>query len=309
MSTFPITESIIPRQQFKKLLVDRGYSEAITYSFVDAKLIEILDDQVKPLVLANPISNDMAAMRTSLWPGLLQTIQYNQRRQAARVRIFELGVCFVEENGKIVEKQILGGACAGPLYAEQWGIAARMHDFFDFKNDVEALLTLTMDPDIAFEKFEHPALHPGQTARILRNHQPIGFIGAVHPRVLKALELEEPVLVFELELMKIRNALMPAFRSLSKFPAIRRDIAILVEQAINVAELKMAIAQCAGKYLQSISLFDVYQGKNIEPGKKSVALGLILQHPSRTLVEGEVNDIVKEIVKMLSKQFQATLRE
>lgn len=302
-------ETKIPAERLKAILIDRGYSEAITYSFGDLKVSEIFEPDQKPLVLKNPISAEMAAMRTSLLPGLVQSLVTNQRRQVMRARFFEMGVCFFEADGKTIEKPLLSGLIAGSNTPEQWGVQNRPQDLFDIKIDVEALLALVGKEKISFERTEHPAMHPGQTAKILRNGKAIGFVGALHPRIIKAFALEGPVSVFELEVNKLAISELSAFVPFSKFPAIRRDIAILVDRTICAAELKSCIEKSAGECLQSVSVFDVYQGKGIPPDKKSVALGLILQHFSRTLVEGEVNDIVQAVVAALKQQFKATLRD
>jgi len=315
LGSYAMPETLVSASHLKEVLINRGFSEVITYSFIDPKLSNVFFPGNHPLLLKNPISAELAAMRVSLLPGLVQALQYNQRRQLLRSRFFELGLCFLEEKSKITEKQILAAVCSGSVYAEQWGESSRSIDFYDIKKELEALLSLAKGQTFIFEKAEHPALHPGQTANIIRQSeksespQLVGIIGALHPRILRELELEGPIFVFELDLAKIGDAKKPEFHALSKFPAIRRDIAILVDNKVFAEDLRSAIVKCVGELLQGISLFDVYQGKGIEPGKKSVALGLILQHPSRTLVESEVNDLMKQVVLMLSKQFHAILRE
>ncbi len=305
---FPIPETTIPSIRFKEMLVGRGFSEAITYSFIDPKLTEIFEFSSAPLILSNPISTDMAAMRISLWPGLLQAVQYNQRRQLMRARFFEMGTCFLSDPSQIIEKEMLAGICGGTVYQEQWGAPQRLHDYYDIKQDVEALLALT-GSDYHFQKGEHPALHPGQTAHIVQSNQIIGYLGALHPRLVKAFELEGPIFVFEIDMAGLRKGTLPKFIALSKYPAIRRDIAVIVDKEIVADALKLAIVSCAGPFLQNVAFFDVYQGKGIEKTQKSMAISLILQHPSRTLVEEEVNAIIKEVLSTLTRQFQATLRE
>lgn len=296
-------------KSLKALLVNRGYHEIISYSFIDSPASQLGNPHFTPLTLSNPIAANMAAMRTSLWPGLLQAIQHNQRRQHLRNRFFEMGICFLEKDGKWVEQNRLSGIVIGPLYPEQWGIAARSVDFYDVKSDLEALFTLGEKESFCFEKAEYPALHPGQTARILKQGNPVGYMGVLHPNLIKTYELEGPAIAFELEVSYLQKAKVTCFHPLSKFPSIRRDIAILVNKSLLVADLKSAIAKCTGKLLKQLMVFDIYQGKGIEPGKKSVALGLILQDPSRTLIEEEIAILMKEVVTMLSNQFQAVLRD
>lgn len=311
---FPVSEKELSKAKFKSMLIERGYNEAITYSFTDPKLTALLFPEQKTLSLANAISSEMATMRVSLWPGLLQAVQYNQRRQIFRTRLFEIGNCFEVDTSnpseqKVIEKNRLSGVAVGPLFDEQWGATQKGQDFYDIKKDIEALLALTKENTFSFEKAEHSALHPGQTAKISRGTQLIGYVGALHPQIMKTLELEGPVWVFDLDMEALKHASLPIFLPLSKFPAIRRDLAILVDASIQSKNIKDKIEKNAGDLLQEVIIFDVYQGKGIDPLKKSIALGLILQHPSRTLVEGEVNSLVEQIVTMLSKEFNATLRE
>lgn len=303
----PETKTSVPL--LKKTLIERGYYESITYSFIDPKLIEIFYPLQKPYLLANPISNDMAAMRPSLWPGLLQAVQYNQRRQQPRVRLFEVGNCYSESEGKSQEKSVIAGITTGNYYPEQWGVKNRQQDFYDIKGDVLALLTGMAESDsFQFQPLDHPALHPGKAAKIIQNGQSLGVVGALHPRIMQALDITSPVFVFELELTALKCRI-PEFRDVSKFPVIRRDIALVVDHHLFVEEIKSAIVRCVGPWLREVAIFDVYQGPGIEPGKKSIALGLILQHPSRTLVEEEVTDKIQEVITMLGKQFRAILRE
>lgn len=304
-----VSETAVSPERFKTLLVDRGYSEIISYSFIDPKWFTELGEETKPLTLSNPIAADMASMRMSLWPGLLQAVHYNHCRKQHRTRFFEMGACFLRSEEQIIEMQRLGGVIAGSLYKEQWGTPLRTPDFYDIKSDVEALCALVDEKAFTIEKAEHASLHPGQTVRILRAGNTVGYAGVIHPRILKAFKLEGPLMVFELDMAYLQNAKIPSFQPLSKFPAIRRDIAILVDKAFSATELRSAIAGSAGAWLQEIILFDVYQGKGIAPTQKSVALGLILQHPSRTLVEEEINKIVQGILTMLTDRFEAVLRE
>jgi len=308
LNYFPLCETDNSSICFKQLLINRGFCEVITYSFVDSELMTLLSD-IPPLTLANPISSEMQVMRTNLWPGLVQAVCYNQRRQLMRVRLFELGNCFINEKNCLKEVEVLAGVCCGSLYPEQWGIKKRLHDFYDVKGDIEALLTLGNDKDVQFEQIEHLALQPGQAAKIIRNGQTVGYLGALRTNIIKRLELEGPIFVFELNMEHLRKTRRTTFQTLSKFPSIRRDIAILVQKTILAADLKTAIQNSAGELLQSVALFDVYEGQGVEPNKKSIALSLILQHPSRTLVESEVSEIMDRVVSTLTHQFQATLRE
>lgn len=299
-----------PDNRLKQALVDRGYKEAITYSFIAPHLVSLFQPEENILALANPISTEMAAMRGSLWPGLAQAVLYNQRRKQDRVRLFEMGVCFSEQDQILNQKKMLGGICVGPLFREQWGTQSKEVDYFDVKADIEALNAFAgKDNEIHFQMSEHPAFHPGQGAEIFKNGTYLGRLGVLHPHILKALDLQGKVVVFELEVESLSQKKLPQFSELSKYPAIRRDIAILVARNVSVDELKSAILLVGGTLLKEVRIFDIYEGKGIDPASKSVALGLILQHPLRTLVDAEVNEVVEAIVKTLSYQYKAILRE
>ncbi len=304
-----VSEKKVSTQAFKELLVHRGYAEAITYSFIDPSKMTLFG-QKSELVLSNPISSDLAVMRSSLWPGLLQAIQYNQHRQFSRVRLFEMGRCFFQENDCVVEKSMLSGMVSGDLLTEQWGEKARTQDFYDMKADVENILALNGNPTACvFEAGEHPALCPGQTAKITRLGKTVGFMGALHPSILQSMKMEAPVYAFELEMEVLETAMIPKFQTLSKFPTIRRDLALLVNRDIEVQAIRTLIEKCIGNALFELRLFDIYQGKGIDLDKKSVALGLILGDPARTLKEEEANAIVSNVLLQLEQQFKAVLRE
>ena len=305
----PQTESRLDLQQVKLSLVDRGYFEAITYSFVDPAWQLAIDADIKPVALANPLSAELSVMRTSLWPGLLKALQHNINRQQTRVRLFETGLSFIPSKQGLVQQPKIAGVICGALNPEQWAEDSRKVDFFDLKADVEAILSLGGLADVSFEKAEHSALHPGQSARILKNGQAIGWIGALHPQTQKTLDIDPPCYVFELEQQSVLDANVPVFTSLSKFPEVRRDIAVIIKQEIPVERLFQTIKAAASEVLQEILLFDVYTGKGIDIGLKSVALGLILQGFSRTLMDEDVESEITKIVTALGKDFGATLRE
>jgi phenylalanyl-tRNA synthetase beta chain len=305
-----IPEAKLSLQEVKQSLLSRGYSEAITYSFIEPKLMQLFENQEAPLQLANPISMEMAAMRSSLIPGLVKALQYNQYRQQSRVRLFEMGLCFVTGENELLQKPMLGGIAAGTLYQEQWGVKKIPLDFYDVKQDVEALLDLITDKEsITFKKVDNPMLHPGEAAEIVLNGKPMGYLGALHPRLIKHFELLGPLFVFEIPLTEAWKVKIPEFRALSKYPAIRRDLSLTMPKEVSASALKETILQVGGPLVQDVIIFDVYAGKGIEVGKKSLALSLLLQHPSRTLVDEEVNDIIKKVTITVSQEFQAMLRE
>ncbi|HSW94331.1 MAG TPA: phenylalanine--tRNA ligase subunit beta [Gammaproteobacteria bacterium] len=302
-------EKKIDLSVMRHTLCNMGYQEVVTYSFVDKKIQALLDPSHSPIELLNPITADMSVMRTSLWPGLINTLQYNQNRQQDRVRIFETGLRFVVDNGLLLQQTMLGGLIAGTVFPKQWGVTTREADFFDLKGDLERLFRLTFDTArFEYRPGQHPALHPGQTADIYRGGAYLGTMGALHPGLLRALDITGNVFLFEILTEQLENANPMFFKEISKFPDIRRDIAILVNQAVPVGPIQDTIAYEAGELLQAINIFDIYQGKGIREGYKSIALSLTLQHASRTLVDEEVAALMERIIVALKEQFAAELR-
>ncbi|PNV99627.1 phenylalanine--tRNA ligase subunit beta [Pseudomonas protegens] len=294
----------------RRLLVARGYQEAITYSFIDPKLFELFNPGVEPLLLANPISADMAAMRSSLWPGLVKALQHNLNRQQDRVRMFESGLRFVGQLEGLKQQPMLAGVVCGSRLPEGWAQGRDGVDFFDVKADVEAVLGFTGALDaFTFVPGKHPALHPGQTARIERDGREVGFLGAIHPELAKNLGLDRPVYVFELVLSEVAQGRLPKFHELSRFPEVRRDLALLADRDVAASAVLDVIRENAGEWLTDLRLFDVYQGKGIDPHRKSLAVGLTWQHPSRTLNDDEVNSTTQNILTSLEQRLNATLRK
>jgi phenylalanyl-tRNA synthetase beta chain len=303
-------EAAVELPALRRLLVARGYQEAITYSFIDPKLFELFNPGVAPLMLANPISADMAAMRSSLWPGLIKALEHNLNRQQSRVRLFESGLRFVGQLEGLKQEPMLAGVICGGRLTEGWAHGRDDVDFYDVKADVEALLASAGAGDsFAFVPGEHAALHPGQTARIEREGRVVGFLGAIHPELSKALGLDQAVFMFELVLGEITQGVMPKFHELSKFPEVRRDLAVLVDREVPAQDLLGVIREAAGEWLTDLKLFDVYHGKGIDPHRKSLAVGLTWQHPSRTLNDDEVSVATQNILTSLEQRFNATLRK
>ncbi len=240
LSSAPVSVTLRPEAEFnlaaaKQLLVHRGYQEAITYSFIAPEIAEVLTPDAEPIKLANPISADMSDMRASIWPGLIQTLKHNLARQQTRVRVFESGLAFARVEGRISQLPKLAGLIFGEAAVEQWGLQTRKVDFFDIKSDVESVLHQVADAaEFRFEAAQFPALHPGQTARILRKGEPIGWVGLLHPAAQKALDVPKGVFLFEIELGPLRLGGIPKFEPLSKFPAIRRDFALLVDRDLAI---------------------------------------------------------------------------
>jgi phenylalanyl-tRNA synthetase beta chain len=309
-----MTPSAVPEGQIsvgrlRRLLVDRDFQEVITYSFVDAAMNKLIDPDAQTAVLANPIASDMAVMRTSLWPGLLGALRYNLNRQQSRVRLFEIGRCFVPDgNGYRQDKQI-GAVLYGPAMVEQWGSATRPVDYFDAKADIEALIRITGQYDkFNFLPGSHPALHPGQSADIVLEDRKVGVIGTLHPRFQSILECDLPVQLFSLDLNLFEHVKVPNFVEISRFPSIRRDISIVVDEKLPAAKLIEKIRNVAGNLLVNLELFDEYRGKGIDSGRKSLALGLTFQDSSRTLKEAEVEAETAKVIKALQAEYRAELR-
>ena len=306
-------EADLPLKRVRDLLVDRGYQEAITYSFVEPKAMALLFPDCDPLVLPYPISADMSAMRVSLWPGLISAVVYNQNRQQGRVRLFESGLRFIKDQGAengIRQESLLAGVISGNLADEHWGIPSRSADFFDMKGDVEALLELTGEREhFSFVRAEHSALHPGQSAQILRDGVPVGWMGVIHPNVEKKLGLKSKVILFEVEQSALLKAKIPLAGDISRFPANRRDLALVVDQEIAAADVVSLVKKIGGNQLVGINLFDIYQGQGIPEGKKSLAISLVLQDTLRTLEEKEISETISNVVEGLRNEFNASLRD
>jgi len=303
-------ERVLTMRRLRNALIDRGYQEAITYSFVSSELQARLDPETPPLPLANPISSDLGVMRTSLWPGLVRALQHNQNRQHGRVRLFETGLRFRGDLAELDQRPVIAGIAAGNAHPEQWAEPSRAVDFFDLKADVEALLALGGEGDrYAFRSEGHAALHPGQSARVLKDGEAVGWLGALHPEAEQALELAGRTYVFELDLAAVKASAVPAFTELSRYPSIRRDLAIVVDEAVTAATVEATIADATGALLRHLVLFDVYRGKGVPSGRKSLAIGLILQDSSRTLTDVDVEECIERAVGRLSQELNAELRE
>jgi phenylalanyl-tRNA synthetase beta chain len=292
------------------LLVQRGYFEAITYSFVDPTLQGVLCPGEAALALANPISADLAEMRVSLWPGLVRALLENQRRQQGRVRMFEIGRKFRLDEGALTEIGAVAGIAAGSALPEQWGAPASSVDFYDVRSDVEALLRLSGSVGtFSFVPGEHAALHPGQTARILRDGEPVGWLGRLHPEVQRRLELTYSAIVFEIEIESGLAAVLPRHSEISRFPSVRRDLAVVVAEPVPVQALLDSVRRSAGALLTGLVVFDIYRGRGITEGFKSVAMGLNLQDISRTLTDVETDAVVARVVADLQREHSATIRD
>jgi phenylalanyl-tRNA synthetase beta chain len=291
------------------LLVARGYTEAITYSFIDPTLEALVNPGAASVELANPISSDMAVLRRSLWPGLIDAARRNVAHQRQRLRLFEIGPQFSAAEQGVTQTGVIAGLALGARSAEHWDGAGHEVDYFDVKGDVEAVLHLTGAVDeFRFEPGSHPALTPGRTARIMRGDQAMGWLGLLHPEVQKRIDKKRTAVVFALQLDALAQARVPAFRSYSKFPSLRRDLSFFVDDKVSAEALTEAARAEAGDILRQVVVFDVYRGKGVDSRQKSVGLGLILQDSSRTLTDEDADQKMRSVMQRLERAFGATIR-
>ena len=291
-------------------LVARDYQEIVTYSFIDEQVNEKATGERSALVLSNPISSEMSVMRGSIWPGLLTAASANLARQQDRVRFFEIGKTFhgtLEDTQEVVR---VAGIAAGNALGEQWGSRAQVVDFFDIKSDIEALLQMTgAAGEFSFAPGDHVLLQPGQCAVIHRDDIAVGVVGKLHPNAAKQFDIGKDALLFELDAERCFAARVPVADVISKYPAIRRDIAVLVDENVTAGALTNAASAAAPALVRSVRIFDVYQGRGIEAGLKSVALGLILQETSRTLTDEDADTVMSAVLRKLQQDFGAELRD
>ena len=308
------TETRVSNDRLLWAMADRGYREVITYSFVDPAIQQQLFPDTHSLRLSNPISADLSDMRVSLWIGLAQACRENLRRQQTRVRLFEMGKKFqiaaAEQGGGLKEIETLAGIATGARWSEQWGSPREPIDFYDVKADVMDVLALTGDAAaVHFEPETLSCLRPGRSARIYRGATAVGWMGELHPQVAKAINLPHTAFLFELEMELAFVSKPPKFKKISKFPSVRRDLAIVVDESVPLAVLQENVTVSASGLLSELRVFDVYRGPGIETGRKSIALGLILQDSSRTLADVDADAVVTEVVSRLRDELSATIRD
>jgi len=303
------SEAILDIDRVKDLLVDRGYQEAITYSFVDEDIQCIIAPNDAVIRLKNPISSELAVMRTTLWCGLLKAALHNTNRQQNRVRLQETGLRFTQQPDGINQQKMLAGLALGSAYPEQWAEKTRKLDFFDIKADIQAMFALT-GCQAVFSPAEHIALHPGQSAQITSvTGEHIGWLGMLHPSLEKQLGFDSQVFLFELDQNQLLNKRIPAFKPLSKYPSVRRDLALIVKENIKADDIINCVQEANEPTLQDIAIFDVYRGKGVEEGYKSIALSLILQNTMQTLTESEIDAILNKLLEQLTNKMSAKLRD
>jgi phenylalanyl-tRNA synthetase beta chain len=295
--------------QIRQQLVALGYQEVVTYSFIEPSLADTLFPDQPGVSLQNPISADMAVMRTSILPGLITTLKYNESRQIERIRIFESGLVFQGSGEEITQRAMLAGLVSGKKMPINWNNNKDLSDFYDLKGDIELLLALGLEPDrYTFVAADYACFHSGQCARIESNGAIVGHIGALHPAMRRKLGITGNCYMFEVELAPLQERRLPAASALSKFPEVSRDLAILIGRSYASADVLANVRENAGEHLTDLRIFDVYQGDAVAKDKKSIALGLTWQHPSRTLSEDDINTIINKCVNGLQDKFNANLR-
>lgn len=297
----PQDETVLAEDSLRQMLVDLDYQEVITYSFVDPAWETALDADARPLLLANPLAAQLSAMRTTLWGGLIETLRHNLNRQQARVRIFELGRVYRSQTEQPMR---LGGLAYGDVLPEQWGAAPRRVDFFDLKGDLERLYGHALDT----RRGEHPALHPGQSAEVWADGRPIGWIGALHPRLVQAFGLAAAPVLFELDSEVLAQGRLPRHATLSRFPLVRRDLAFVLDVHTPAGDLLAVLRDAAADAVRSIDVFDEYRGKGVGENQKSLAIRVVMQDTERTLTDQEVEDAVQKLVDAALRQCNASLR-
>ena len=300
----PASESARGVAELKKLMVARGYQEIITYSFISDEVDAEFRVEGERLPLLNPIASQMGVMRGALMGGLVQTLRHNLNHGQERLRVFEVGRAFLtgEADG---QPPRLAALAYGDAHPEQWGEAARGVDFFDLRADVEALLHPAR---VEFQRGEHAALHPGQCARVVVEGALIGWLGALHPRLAQHYGFARVPVLCELDLAALTTRAAPRYAGMPRFPAVRRDIAVVVDAALPLADMLASVWAARPALLAEISCFDVYQGQGVEPGKKSLAFNMLLQHTEKTLTDSEIDSTVAQVVEILVKNHHATLR-
>jgi len=305
----PLPEARRTPMQLRRLLAERGFHEVVNYSFVEAGWEADFAGNANPVRLANPIASQMGVMRSSLLGGLVGTLVGNLKRQNGRVRVFELGRCFIQDAAEDTgyrQPLRVAALAAGPALPEQWGVPARPADFYDLKGDLEAIFAPRR---LQFERTAHPALHPGRCARVLLAGAEIGVVGEIHPRWKQKYELAQPAALFEIDLAALLETPLPAYAEVSRFPAVVRDIALVVPQQCETGALHAALLKAAPEYVREIQLFDVYQGKGIAADCKSLAFRVAMQDTRKTLADSDADAALASLLAAAQTQFGARLRQ
>jgi len=304
-SMLPDPESGRSLDAVKQRLVALDWQEIVTFSFVSSATEAALDPDMQPVRVLNPIASQMDVMRSSLMPGLLATLQTNLNRQHSRVRIFELGRTFSRDGNAYAQPLRLGGLAFGPVMPEQWGAPPRTIDFFDVKGDLEIL---SAPQSFCAVSTVHPALHPGRAAQVRLNDVESGWMGELHPRLVRYFGLREAPLLFELDAAALMNASSPRAKPLSALPSVRRDVAIVVAEEVPAGDVLMALQGAGIPHVETVRLFDVYRGPGLTEGRKSLAILVLMRDTSRTLTDAEIDDSVAALIRVVAEQFGGSLR-
>ena len=298
-------EATLARSAVRSRIARLDYHEVVTYSFIDSRWEADFCGNQQPIALANPIASQMGVMRSSLIPGLVDAVAFNVRHKQARVRVFELGRCFNRTNDGYDQSMRAGALAYGDAVPEQWGESSRRVDFFDVKGDLEALFS---PRELRFEAAEHPALHPGKSARVSAGTQAVGWIGELHPRWQQKYDLPLAPVLFEIDYERLAMSAVPAYRDIPKFPPVRRDMAALFDDNVPLQAVMDALRAEAPGIVTELALFDVYRGRDLEKGKKSLAFRVLFQDTRKTLTDAEVESAVSKLKDVLSQRFSAKLR-
>ncbi len=308
----PRRQTEFNEMRLKRAMVDLGYQEVISYSFVDKNLqTSVHGDLEEQIELSNPIASDMSVMRKSLWPGLLKACAYNMHRQQSDLSFFEVGLVFNLEDGELKQRKMLGGLCSGTLNKTHWSQKSVALDVFDLKGHIEQLWALSgkVVDNLEWPEVSHIALHPGQSANIVYSGAIIGAVGALHPRLAKSLDIKSPVFLFEMSCEWLQKIEAKTFQKPSSYPVMRRDLSFVVHENKTCEEISGWLKKEGGHLLKDVIVFDLYQGRGVPEAHKSMALGLIWQDSKRTLVDKEVDDIVDHLVQGIRDTFGAQLRD
>ena len=304
LAMLPSDESRLKVADLRRTLVAADYQEAVTYSFVNEAWERDLQGNEAPIKLRNPIASNMSVMRTSLWGGLIEALQYNLNRKQERVRLFEVGACFATAGNDFSEVTRISGLCYGSVMPEQWGEAAREVDFYDLKADVDQLT----GHRARYEAAQHPALHPGQSARVMLDGRAIGWLGGLHPQWQQQYQLPRGVMLFELDVAPLLARGLPVFVGVSKFQPGRRDLAFVVDESLPVQVLLDTLIDARSEVVQEIELFDQYRGKGVDQGKKSLAFRVVMQDTQKTLTDEEADAAMARLVDAAARRHGAVLR-
>ena len=298
MTMLPYSELQRPLACIQQTLVARDYQEIVSYAFVEEQVERELCGNDDPVALQNPIASNLAVMRSSLIGGLVGALRFNLNRKQERVRLFEAGACFAKADNEYIQSQRLSGLAYGETQPEQWGAATKPVDFYDVKADVEALFA---PQTLRFVTAAHPALHPGRSAQIFCGEQMVGWIGELHPHWQQQYDMAQACVWFEVELGALTQAKVPHMSEIAKFLPVRRDLAVVVDEGITVQTLLDAMQHVSAPYVAEVALFDVYRGKGVEQGKKSLAFRVLLQDTHKTLTDSEIEPSITQLVAVLQK--------